>query len=96
MYTVAFFNPIYRKKPADLNIFNVLFFKGQFKLFQRRLTVHYLVNRSSNYTVKRLPIFLSPAGMSLTKLSQAGNNKIFPAKERLVSDIGFGWGRKSR
>jgi hypothetical protein len=29
---------------------------------------------------KRLRIFLSPAGMSLTKLSLAGNNLIFPGQ----------------
>ncbi len=31
-----------------------------------------------NYTVKRLPIFLSPAEMSPTKLSLAGTNSIIP------------------
>ncbi len=37
---------------------------------------------------KMLPIFLSPDGMSLTKLSMAGNNLIFPGeRESLVSDI---------
>ncbi len=38
---------------------------------------------------KWLAIFPSPAGMSLTKLSLAGNNQItvFPAWENLVSDI---------
>ncbi len=34
---------------------------------------------------KRLAIF--PSGMSLIKLSLAGNNKLFPAIESLVSDI---------
>ncbi len=29
---------------------------------------------------KRLSIFPSPGGMSLTKLSLAGNNKIFPSQ----------------
>jgi hypothetical protein len=36
---------------------------------------------------KRLAIFPSLAGMSLIKLSLAGNNKLFPAIESLVSDI---------
>jgi hypothetical protein len=43
-----------------------------------------VVNRGEKgfYTVKkRLIIFLSPGGMSLTKLSLAGNNLIFPGKE---------------
>ncbi len=39
-----------------------------------------ILGRPGNYTVKkRLAIFPSPAGMSLTKLSKAGNNLIFPA-----------------
>ncbi len=43
------------------------------------------------YTVKkRLTIFLSLAGMSLTNLSLAG---IFPARESLVSDIPAGDGK---
>jgi hypothetical protein len=78
VHCTAFFNPIYRKKPAALNIFIVLSFKGQFKLFQRRLTVHFLANRSSNYTVKKVTDFPVPSldvwlmtsrlgtGMSLT------------------------------
>jgi hypothetical protein len=36
---------------------------------------------------KRLAIFPSPAGVSLTKLPLGGNNLIIPAKESLVSDI---------
>jgi hypothetical protein len=36
---------------------------------------------------KRLTIFPSPAGMSPTKLSLDGNNKINPVQEDLVSDI---------
>ncbi len=44
---------------------------------------------------KRLAIFPSPAGMSLTKLSLAGNIKLFPARESLVSDIPAG-GRENR
>ncbi len=39
---------------------------------------------------KRLAVFPSPAGMSLTKLSLARNNlliNLFPAMESLVSDI---------
>ncbi len=35
---------------------------------------------------KRLTLFPSPAGMSLTKLSLVGNNLIIPAWERLFSD----------
>jgi hypothetical protein len=34
-----------------------------------------------------LKIFPSPAGKSLTKLSLAGNNLIFHARESVVSDI---------
>jgi hypothetical protein len=40
---------------------------------------------------KRLAVFPSPAGVSLTKLSLAGNN-LFPARETLVSDIPAGDG----
>ncbi len=40
---------------------------------------------------------MSPAGMSLTKLSQGGNNdvifKLFPLREILVSDIPAGNGK---
>jgi hypothetical protein len=43
---------------------------------------------------KSFLIFLSPAGMSLTKLSLGGNNdviyKLFPPRESLVSDIPAG------
>ncbi len=39
------------------------------------------------YTVKRLAIFPSPAGMSLTIIN------LFPAKESLVSDIPAGEGK---
>ncbi len=42
---------------------------------------------------KRLPIFLSPSGMSLNKLSLAGKNVIFPARKSLVSDIPAGGGK---
>jgi hypothetical protein len=43
---------------------------------------------------KRLALFPSPAGMSLTNLSLAGYNynKLFPARESLVSDIPSGDG----
>ncbi len=48
----------------------------------------------SSYTLhceKRFPIFPSPAGMSLTKLSLAGQKiKLFPAREGSVSDIPAG------
>ncbi len=44
-----------------------------------------------------LMIFPSPAGMSLTKLSQGGNYdviyKLFPSRESLVSDIPAGDGK---
>ncbi len=39
---------------------------------------------------KRLAIFPPPAGMSLTKLSLAGNNLINHARESLISDIPAG------
>ncbi len=39
---------------------------------------------------KRLAIFLLPAGMSLTKLSLAGKNLLFPTRESLVGDISAG------
>jgi hypothetical protein len=44
---------------------------------------------------KRLAIFLSPAGMPLTKLTLAGNIKLFSARQCLVSDIPPG-GRENR
>ncbi len=49
------------------------------------------------YTVKKnFSIFLSPTGMSLTKVSLGGNNdviyKLFPPREILVSDIPAGVG----
>jgi hypothetical protein len=44
------------------------------------------------YTVKRLAIFPSPAGMSLTKLWPE-IIKLFPARENLVSDIPAGDGK---
>ncbi len=42
---------------------------------------------------KRLSIFPSPAGMSLTKLFLAGVIKLFPARESLISDIPAGDGK---
>ncbi len=39
------------------------------------------------YCKKMLAIFPSPAEMSLTKLSLAGINQLFPVRESLVSDI---------
>jgi hypothetical protein len=44
------------------------------------------------YTVKKVTIFPSPAGLSLTKLSLDGNNycTLFPARESLGSDIPAG------
>jgi hypothetical protein len=41
----------------------------------------------------KLPIFPSPAGMPLTKLSLAGNNLFLPAMESLVGDIPDGDGK---
>jgi hypothetical protein len=41
---------------------------------------------------KRLSFFPSPAGMSLTKPSLAGNDKLFLARESLVSDLPAGDG----
>ncbi len=37
-------------------------------------------NKIAHYTVKNLAIFASPAGMSLTKLSLAGNNLNIPGQ----------------
>ncbi len=45
------------------------------------------------YTVKKVSVFPSPAGMSRTKLSFAGDIKLFPARESLVSDIRLGTGK---
>ncbi len=42
---------------------------------------------------KRLAIFQSPVGMSITKLSLAGNTKVFPARESLVSDLPAGYAK---
>ncbi len=42
---------------------------------------------------KRLAILPSPAGMSHTKLSLAGNYLVFPPRESLVSDIPAGDGK---
>ncbi len=39
------------------------------------------------YTVKKVSIFLSSAGMSLTKLSLAGNNLIIPGQGEFGGDI---------
>ncbi len=46
--------------------------------------------RSPLHCKKGLSKFPSPAGMSLIKLSRAGNKKIFPARKSLVSDIPAG------
>jgi hypothetical protein len=42
---------------------------------------------------KRLTIFPSPFGMSLTKLSLEGNKELFQARESLVNDIPAGDGK---
>jgi hypothetical protein len=57
--------------------------RGVFPPLRRKL--------ASTHRKKRLPTFPSPAGMSLTKLSLAGNNLIIPAQEA-VSDIPTGDG----
>jgi hypothetical protein len=48
--------------------------------------------RSGHTVKKRLAIFPSPAGMSLTKLSLAGN-RLFPARKSLISEIPAGVGK---
>jgi hypothetical protein len=49
---------------------------------------------STHCKKKRLAIFPSPGGMSLTKISLASNNLIIPAvRESLVSDIPAGDGK---
>ncbi len=51
---------------------------------------------SSVYTAKKVTIFPSPAGMSLTKLSMGGKYeviyKLFLPRERLISEIPAGDG----
>ncbi len=47
------------------------------------------------HTIKKFIIFPSPGGISLTKLSLAGNYK-FPARESLVSDIPAGDGKNDK
>jgi hypothetical protein len=60
-----------------------------------RIGRHYVFNLPiENTTVKKVKDFPVPAGMSLTKLSLAGNNSIIPGKEE------FGkwhadWGREN-
>jgi hypothetical protein len=44
---------------------------------------------------KRLAVFPSPAGMSLIKLSQGGNNLIIPSQGEL-GKLHPGWGRENR
>jgi hypothetical protein len=46
--------------------------------------------KSTVHCKKRLQVFPSPAGMSLTKLSRPGIILLFPAWERLDSDIPTG------
>jgi hypothetical protein len=50
----------------------------------------WLRSKMCKHCKKRLGVFLSPAGMSLTKLSLARNNKIVPARESLVIDFPAG------
>ncbi len=54
-----------RLKLADLKIHDVAIFS---------------LHKNHKYTVKRLPIFLSPARMSLTTLSLVGSNLIIPGR----------------
>jgi hypothetical protein len=42
--------------------------------------ISFVKHEARFYTVKRLTIFPSPAGMSLTKLSLAGNDLIIPGQ----------------
>ncbi len=55
-------------------------------LDKQRSSLHFLPNRKKSFS-----IFLSPAGMSLTKLSLGGNNdviyKLFLLRESLISEI---------
>ncbi len=53
----------------------------------------WLRSESTLLCKKRLAFFLSPAGMSVTKLSRAGNNLIIPGQESFVSDIPAGYGK---
>jgi hypothetical protein len=65
------------------------------KQYRYRDQIQILIYRTI-HCKKRISIFLSPAGMSLTKLSLVGNNdvinKLFPPRESLVSDIPAGDG----
>jgi hypothetical protein len=67
-----------------------LFGLGNYDAFVRELS------KKCAYTVKKLLIFPSSAGMPLTKLSHGGNNfymtSLFPPRESLVSDIPAGDG----
>jgi hypothetical protein len=52
--------------------------------------------QTESYTVKkRLAVFPSPAGMSLTKLSLAGDNLIF-SDQGECDKLHPGWGRENR
>jgi hypothetical protein len=53
---------------------------------EKLLTAKPFNPRKRLHCKKRLAIFLSPAGRSLTKPYLAGNNFIIPGQERLVSD----------
>jgi hypothetical protein len=71
---------------------SILFF--MFTAIQFIVIISIYNTLQGNYTVKEmLAVFPSPAGMSLTKLSLAGNNVIIPARESLVSDIPAGDGQ---
>ncbi len=42
--------------------------------------INFFSNNIVDHTVKKVAIFLSPAGMSFTKLYQAGSNIIIPGQ----------------
>jgi hypothetical protein len=46
----------------------------------RQKPYKYICCSGSHYTVKKIIVFPSPAGMSLTKFSLSGNNLIIPAQ----------------
>jgi hypothetical protein len=68
---------------------HTLYYRWRF-FYKKNMTDKLAFCRQQRFVTleKMLPIFLSPDGMSLTKLSMAGNNLIFPGeRESLVSDI---------
>ncbi len=51
------------------------------------VNLHGQIFITTHHCKKRLAVFPSPAGMSLTKLSLDGNDLFFPGPDSLVSDI---------